>query len=287
MAGTRAERPAPLRALSTPIRRPVRRSWVCPRAKTTRAGAREKAMRSRARARAAPPTRSTELGLQAAPQPRPTMVRTRPEAGQVRRPEGPTRAARLRALPTTGAVLRGKRPERQARPPTQAVARLQAAAEEEAARLRGAEEAALPRPAAEAARLPMEQAVAEHRARPSPETALLAGAARPRSMSACCLVNLPAARPTKARVGPSPTSVARPMWARRLAGPSSGWRTAAEAPGRQSKPPIPVAELRPAEPRSAPQAAPESAGSPSPCATVTRAGRRSCASCLWSECGGP
>jgi hypothetical protein len=239
-------------------------------------------MRSRAGARRAPPRSSTKLRPRAAPRARPTTVRARPQAGQVRRPEDPTPAARRRVLPTTEAVLRGKRREQQARPATRAqavAARPQAAAE--AAQLRGAEEAALPRPAAEAARLPVDQAVAEHRARPSPETALLSGAARPRSMSARYLVNLPAARwrPTKARVGPSPTSVAHPGWARRLAGPSSGWRPAAEAPGRPSTRPIPVAELRPAEPRSAPQAAAGSAGSPSQYATVMRAGQRSCSSC--------
>ena len=248
-------------------------------------------MRSRARARRAPPRSSAELRPRAAPRARPTMVRARPEAGQVRRPEGPTPAVRLRALPTTeAAVLQGKRAGQQARPPTQAraaEARLQAAAAEAEARLRGAEEAALPRPTAEEARLPVDQAVAVHRARPSSETALHPGAARPRSMSACCLVSLPVARPTKARVGPSPTSVARPELARPLAGPSLGWRPAAEAAARPSKPPIPDAELRRAEPRSGPQAAAGPAGSPSRYAMVTRAGRRSCSSCPWSECGGP
>jgi hypothetical protein len=251
-------------------------------------------MRSRAGARRGPPRSSTKLRPRAAPRARPTMVRARPEAGQVRRPEDPRLAARRRALPMTEAVLQGKRREHQARPATRAqaaAARLPAAAAE-AAQLRGAEEAALPRPAAEAARLPVDQSVAEHRARPSPETALQSAAARPRSMSACCLVSLPAARlpaarPTKARVGPSPMSVARPGWARRPAGPSSGWRPAAEAPGRLSTRPIPVAGLRPAEPTSAPLAAAGSAGLPSPYATVMRAGRRSCSSCPWSERGGP
>src|SRR6266851_4558563 len=220
MADSRVELPAPQPAPSRRIRR------VCPRAKTTRAGAQEQAMRSRARARRAAPRSWTQLA--------------RPEAGQMRRPEGPTRAARLRALPTTAAVLRGKVPGQEARTATQAraaAARLQAA-EEEAARLRGAEEAARPRPAEEAAWLPAEPEIAAHRAHPSPETALLPDDARPRSMSACCRVNLPAARlrPTRARVGPSPTSVARPGWARRLADPSSGWRQAAEVSGRPSKP---------------------------------------------------
>src|SRR5258707_1025802 len=98
---------------------------------------------------------------------------------------------------------------RQARPATQAraaAARLRAAAEEAGAWLPEAEEAGLPRPAAEAALLRADQVVAERRACPSPATLLLPGAARPRSMSACCLVaNLPAAPPTKARVGQSPT----------------------------------------------------------------------------------
>ena len=247
-------------------------------------------MRSRARARRAAPRSWTQLGRRAAQRARSTRAPARPEAGQMR-PEVPTQAARPRGLPTTGAGLRGKVPGQEARTATQAraaVAQLQAAAEE-AARLRGAEEAARPRPAAEAAWLPAEPAIAAPRAHPSPETALLSDDARSRSMSACCLVNLAAARwrPTRARVGPSPTSVARPGWARRLADPSSGWRQAAEVFGRPSKPPIPVAELRPAGPRSAPQAAAGSAGSPSPNATVTPAGRRSCSSCPWSEHGGP
>jgi hypothetical protein len=289
MAETKVERPAPQRAPSTPIRRPVHRSWVCPRANLTRAGAQEQAMRSRAGARRAPPRSSTGLRQRAALRARPTMARARREAGQMPRPEDPTRAARRRALPTTEAVLRRERLGQRARPATRAraaAARLRAAAEE-AARLQAAVEAALPRPVAEEVRLQVEQAVAEHRALPSRETALLPGGARPRSTSSCCLVNLQAARPTKARVGPSPTSVARPGWARRPAGPSSGWRPAAEAPGRPSKRPIPVAELRPAEPRSALQAAAGSAGSPCPYATVRRAGRRSCFSCPWSGCGGP
>jgi hypothetical protein len=245
-------------------------------------------MRSTAGPQRALPRSSQELRRRAAPRPRPTMARARPETGQVRRPEDPTRAARRRARPMTEAVPQRERLGQRARPATQAraAARLQAAAAE-GARLQAAEAAARPRLAAEEIRLQVEQAVAEQRALPSRETALLPGGARPRSTSSCCLVNLRAARPTKARVGPSPTSVARPGWARRPAGPSSGWRPAAEAPGLRSTRPIPVAELRPAEPRSAQQAAAGSAGSPCPCATVTRAGRRSCSSCPCSGCGGP
>ena len=290
---TTAGRPAPRRERSTPIRRATRRSWVCPMAKTTRAGP-QQAMRSRARARRAAPRNQPDLRLRAARQARPTTLRARPEAAPVRRPEGPTRAAHRRALPRTEAVLPQGRPGRQARRPTQAREEaVRRPAEVEAARLRVAAEVAPPRVAAEAAlpraavRIPVEQALADRQARPKLETARLSGAVRPTSMSACCQVSLPAARPTKARVGPSPTSVARQERAPRPADPSSGWPPAAEESGRPSTQPTPVAELSPAEPRSAPQAVPGPAGSPSRCATVTRAGRRSCSSCPWTASGGP
>jgi len=293
MAGTRVERPAPRRAPSTPMRQPIRRPWACPRATTTRAGAQKTSRRSRARARRVPPTSSPELMRGAKPPARPTTLRARPQAARLPRPEDPTRAVRLRALPTTEAALQGKRRGPRARPPTKAQAagvRLPVEeAEEEEARLRAAAEAARLPAAAEAARRPVGQAVAKHPAGPSPETALLPDAAHPRSMSECCLVRLPAARrgPTKARVGPSPTSVARPAWALRRAGPSLGWRTAAEGPGRRSTRSIPVAGWQRAEPRSARQAAAAPPGLPSLCAQVTRAGLRSCSSCPWSALGGP
>jgi len=158
-------------------------------------------------------------------------LRARPEPGQVLRPEGPTQAAHLQALPKTEEVL-PEQPGGRGRLPTQAqveAAQRPAEVEAEAVRLQEAAGAALPRAAAEAAlpsaavRPPVEQAVAEHRAHPRPETALLAAAARPTSMSARCLGlgSLPAARPKKARLGPSPMSVARPARAaQRPADPS-------------------------------------------------------------------
>src|SRR5439155_1484773 len=115
-----------------------------------------------------------------------------------------------------------------------------------------AEEAALTRVAAEAAR-PVGWAIAEFPARPSLETALLSGDARPTSMSMCRRVSRPAAHPRKARVGPSPTSAAHPERARGPADPSSGWRRAAAgaAPGRLSRQPTPDVARSLAEPRSA------------------------------------
>jgi len=153
----------------------------------------------------------------------------------MRRPEGPTRAVHRRALPRTEAVPPQGRPgrlptpargEAVRRPAEVGAARLRVAAE--VAPLRVAAEAPLPRAAV---RMPVEQALADRQARPKLETALLSGAVRPTSMSACCQVSLPAARPTKARVGPSPTSVARQERAPRPADPSSGWRPAAEESG--------------------------------------------------------
>ena len=288
---TTAGRPAPRRERSTPIRRATRRSWVCPMAKTTRAGP-QQATRSRAQAPRAPPRNQPDLRLRAARQARPTTLRARPEAAPVRRTEGPTRAAHRRALPRTEAVLPQGRPGRQARLPTQAREEVvRRPAEVEAARLRVAAEVAPLRVAAEAAlplaavRIPVEQALADRQARPKLETGRLSGAVRPTSTSACCQVSLPAA-PTKARVGPSPTSVARQERAPRPADPSSGWRPAAEESERPSTQPTRVAELSPAEPRSAPQAAAGPAGSPSQCGTVTRAGRRSCSFCPWTAYGG-
>jgi len=269
MAVTTAGRPAPRRERSTPMRRPIRRSWASPRAKRIQAGA-QPAMRSRARAPRALPRRLPELRLRAAPRARPRTVRARLEAAQAPRPEGPTPAAHLLALPRTEAV-RPVRPVPQARLPTlarqEAARRLEVV---EAVRLRvAAEEAALTRVAAEAAR-PVGWAIAECPARPS-------------------RVSRPAAHPRKARVGPSPTSAAHPERARGPADPSSGWRRAAAgaAPGRLSRQPTPDVARSLAEPRSARQAAPGPPGSRSRCATATRAGRRSCSSCPCCECGGP
>jgi len=288
MAVTTAGRPAPRRERSTPMRRPIRRSWASPRAKRIQAGA-QPAMRSRAWAPRALPRRRPELRLRAAPRARPRTVPARLEAAQAPRPEGPTPAAHLLALPRTEAV-RPVRPVPQARLPTlarqEAARRLEVV---EAVRLRAAaEEAALTRVAAEAAR-PVGWAIAEFPARPSLETALLSGDARPTSMSMCRRVSRPAAHPRKGRVGPSPRSAAHPERARGPADPSSGWRRAAAgaAPGRLSRQPTPDVARSLAEPRSARQAAPGLPGSRSRCATATRAGRRSCSSSPCCECGGP
>ena len=287
MAVATPQQPAPRREPSTPTRRPTRRSWVCPRVKSPRAGA-QMARRSTAgaRARRAPPMRPPGLKPRPAPQARPTTLRARPEAAGARRPAGPTRAVRLRALPTTEVAPPEARPVLRGRLPIRAV--LEAAqprAAEAVGRRRGAVEVALQRAGAVEARPPAAVRLRAHRARPRLETELLCDV-RPLWTSACSRVSQAAAHPTRARVGPSPRSVALLERVRPRADPSSGWRQAAEASARPSTPPSPVEESRLVESRPArPAAGP--AGSQSPCATVMRAGRHSCFSCPWSECGEP
>ena len=231
MVATREPPALPLEP-STPIRRPTRRSSVCPRERTRRAGA-QTAMLSTAaaRARRAPPTRPPALMLRPGRQARPTMLRARSGAVPARRPADPKQAVRPRALPTTGVV-----------PPAERAglpARLAMRAQEEAARPQAAAGVVRrPGEAAEAARPRVVEAgrwaagqPPEHLGHPTLETDLR-GTAR-LSTSASLPATQAPAHPTKARAEPSPTSAAPPEPVPPRADPSSGWRQAAEATARR------------------------------------------------------